>query len=569
KTAIAADLQIVRASNGAFKGTEGDNDGFYVLGPVDDNSKEMDAATSAPAVTTKCTLYVKDDTLGKGRMYYTMPKTTDLTQPLPKHAVLLRRLACPGMAPQEDKTMANYNPYITVDYLAEVPTFDGVEVTDMAAHNPSTKFTERYPTGKYQPYASELTTQLKQMMPTGVTGQIQHTFFRHNSKDDPANAGTPMQTIKMPFDWLVHLDRQLVSPMELLQVSGFKPHELTQQFMQPDATNSPCGEKDFAHRVPWFDDQARLYRVFEFLETKNRCLGVDVGGRIPGRVNINTIWDLETIQAICDRQQVNLTNGFDDACVTSAYNALMLSRTPNHAALTLGTTDRPFRSLCIGYSAGGDPQYGTNGSGINDTLLRADVATGTKTNPRLLDGKIAGNPHTHPYLRTLLLNKIYNNLTTRSNVFAVWLTVGYFEVVDDTKQPVKLGAELDAAIGKNKRHHMFAIVDRTAVSILNAAPIATCNTVVNTPGIHQVTASADISAQVKGGTILTLGDGVDRETVQVLKMISNTTFEAKFLKPHRTANYNIYANTLGNPGPQPTFVPRDNGAVVPYYIIID
>lgn len=664
--------------------TTGLNRGFYMVGP---------SPSVAPFPGTDPTR--PTTTLGLSGMSYQLqvPWLRD-TNPIlpwptlagthispPNQGIFLQRLVNPGMPENVNPLDPMYNPFITVDYMEGVPTQVGITVddqgtgvTDPATGNPTTyaqRFTvdKRTSYGRSQPYAGDK-SQLNQQQPSnaGVLGvQPRHTFFQHNAdvtmNPQPAYQ-VPGQAYSQPasspvFNWLVHLDRTLISPMELLNVSAFKPYELTQQFVVGGQANQQA--------APWTDPTNRLYRVLEFLETHDRMRGVNMSGRLPGRININSIWDKETFRALCDVQASNLfrmlgpctteagqgvaagLNWFtpnnnnnpaggvvfsqpsltgtytttqtgvplqlpiaiqagstlivdtganqevvtvvqtgdpqnlgvtqvqatftkahnpnftitvvNDAVVDVIFGRMLAQRSPSGAP---GQFDRPFRSLTTGltttlYSTTAIPPTGTsipapNGTltmdvavpalsgvangipwsiqpgsvlvidskntggqslaganlvslqetvvvqsvnpnatplptftaafknqhgvvarfsiapiGMEDTILRLDSTTTLTAAPRrLFEVPQTDNLATtalSPYQKTDLLNKIFNQITTRSNVFAVWLTVGYFEVTDTTTVPVKLGAEIGKAEGRNLRHRLFAVVDRSTLSV--------------------------------------------------------------------------------------------------------
>ncbi|HMP16240.1 MAG TPA: hypothetical protein PKD72_04395, partial [Gemmatales bacterium] len=186
-----------------------------------------------------------------------------------REAVLLQRLANPYLPhnPLPNATIGTetsdpnlpYNPYITVDYVDNLMPARAVE-RDEGPSDPlqpgqpdQDPVTQRHSIGKMQPYAALNNVETNQTLwristpnrdndatvPTPLNDQIQHTFFRHNGIEyvAPSLPYTPptavnANTIKYPFDWLTHLDREPTSAAELLHVSGFKPHELTQQFNQ-------------------------------------------------------------------------------------------------------------------------------------------------------------------------------------------------------------------------------------------------------------------------------------------------------------------------------------------------
>jgi hypothetical protein len=75
-------------------------------------------------------------------------------------------------------------------------------------------------------------------------------------------------------------------------------------------------------------------------------------------------------------------------------------------------------------------------------------------------------PGLHPYLRIEAARKIMNNTTTVSNVFAVWMTVGYFEVVPHpTTGEDSWGKEYYFEVPGDMRQKLFAIVDRSQLGV--------------------------------------------------------------------------------------------------------
>ena len=88
-----------------------------------------------------------------------------------------------------------------------------------------------------------------------------------------------------------------------------------------------------------------------------------------------------------------------------------------------------------------------------------------------------GDNRRHPMFRTEVLQKVMNLTTIRTHQYAVWVTVGFFEVsqpgnpmmaVNNPEGAVdKLGVEIGAAEGKNVRYRGFYVIDRTRATGFN------------------------------------------------------------------------------------------------------
>jgi hypothetical protein len=634
----------------ASSGTNVLNGGFYLLGPdaALAPAGTIPAGANAPNLATSTV---------RPEMKFSVAGTSDPMGNTPPGAtVLVRRLACPGLPPNDPNITTGtwpynaalpVNPYITIDYTTVQPAQVYNNLIRNGMGTALTPVPPGYAIGRTQPYAGGGVRQIQQNAntPTAAAAgpqpnQPQNTFFRQNAVEDasPPSATTVRQTLRVPFDWLPHLDRQLISPMELLQVCGYKQHELTQQFVtdgglgsqtitaasfpaspiqitttaahnlttgqqvvvtgvkgntaangiwtitKVDGTNftltgstgnaayttggTECPLVPFQQVAPWLDGTSRLYRFFEFAETKSRAAGVAMGGRVPGRININMLWDsdYEIFEGMCDAKAptgkiTNATNAspiqittmtphglatgaivaisgvvgntnangpgwtityvdpnnftlngssgnagytsggtwslllpnlFSESAVyvdntgtlqpqndvQTVFNNFIAQRSTQMATDLIGhmpgnpTQDAPVWGFSVGPYTGAltidnlDPNFIIKPAtpvqrGITNTLLRAGSSTPTIFDPYPQDSSL--QLPMNPYRRYQLLTKIYNNLTTHSNVFGVWLTVGFFEVIDDTVSlaPFKLGPEIGSADGRQVRHRMFAIVDRS------------------------------------------------------------------------------------------------------------
>lgn len=178
--------------------------------------------------------------------------------------------------------------------------------------------------------------------------------------------------------------------------------------------------------------------------------------REPGRVNINTVFTPEIWTGLNGGTVGEGGHG------VAAWPEFVNSRRNYAAGNVLGPIPGPTFFPSPYRSANGsnlipDDAAVPLGSSANMGLMRPG-ATGTTS---LLDtplGVGTVNNDRHANLKYMTRARLGNLATTRSNVFAVWITVGYFEFDESTGQ---LGEELGSRSGDVKRHRAFYMIDRS------------------------------------------------------------------------------------------------------------
>ncbi len=203
--------------------------------------------------------------------------------------------------------------------------------------------------------------------------------------------------------------------------------------------------------------------------------------RDPGRMNINTITSMQVLSAL-----LGGPNGQPGPPATLYENFVNSRRGDGDTSQSLITQKSvtyptsvaaPFRGAA---SADLVPVKDMLHPRVNATLLRPNSAGQAPlfgSNSNVDFNSI--DPKRNSYFYYDGLERIGGNVTTRSNVFAVWLTIGYFEVLPWPQPGIngtgpftaadyaahadgyQLGAELGSDTGEVTRHRAFYIFDRS------------------------------------------------------------------------------------------------------------
>jgi len=459
-------------------------------------------------------------------------------------AVFLQRLTMPGLPFENNPANKLYNPYITTDSFTaknmhDYRERDANKIQGAMIINPIVESASRL-----SPFLDS-----------------SGNSFYNGANAQPAQAptfGNKNNNNNLP--WFTFLDRQLIHPLELIHVPCCKPHELTQMATRWNDSVAPAGVTTFSFAAtwPWFDENTRLYRFLEAVGVSPLQAGEAMHGRVLGKVNVNTMASDEVFQAVADAA---VANNFTAADVKNGYENLI--GIP-------GDVTKPDHRPILSF---GQANY-TDGMGVKNGLNKTLMGYSDANTPYInfLDVLAfnATGPNVATYARKELLTKIGNSVTTRSNVFAIWITTGYFEVTNDTTQPPTLGAEMGKADGINIRHRMFAIVDRTHITSFETTypnaiivtPPATSVTVPYAGAVTGINPNTRANWTIIPGTILVFEPNTDFEETVEVQVGGNINF---------TKNHSANCRVInrGNPGPWIGYDRMKDKDVVIYSEIIE
>jgi hypothetical protein len=332
-----------------------------------------------------------------------------------------------------------------------------------------------------------------------------------------------------PFPWLTWNNRPFISELELLLVPTVSARRLV---WSPDDDPNPPPVPDvypfgrrfdvaigsdpyanqnepFPHLMNFFFQGTSstaippgFHRVLEFLYVPSPFVGAEIQGnpvafadttyshayyppfnrvpnyREPGRINLNTIFSDTVWYGLMGEYPGFTTTAFRNNFAWSRRgygNASDTQFATNNAYPTRFAN--PFRSYAGAQLSAlpmlpadlTPPPTGTGGE-IHATLLRRNPGATTAPLFVTASGSNVVDTNRNPFFRYQAMQRLANLVTTRSNVYAVWITVGNFEVESNPSNPpvdaahpdgYRLGRELGSDTGDIKRHRAFYLIDRS------------------------------------------------------------------------------------------------------------
>lgn len=469
-----------------------------------------DGSASAVASTDYTTPGAGLDVTTAGNFLYGGPGgNVSAAQEAETHTFVLRRRANPmrAMPVSYSSNAANHtdqsldNPWIEVDRMVmpiwrdfQLLPADGMTEVQ-AALEPLTSWE------RAQPFSRNLAE---------AVHAPDTTTYRSNSVA-ALNSNSPALFTQVQL----HFDRDFASPVDLLSVPLYGPDQVTRRVGYPalfndSATTSFLAQERFlrphsyanlsagvsAATIPSAATAAtdtlnnRWYRLLEFVEVPNQTeQGLRVypyAMRNSGAVNVNMIRHRGVLAGVVDDPDNPTTGATLEGHHNPAYatEAVMLNDGYEGAGRDwwlqfLGSRDGadPLTGLILPGTPAGRPfrslSYSERSStSLEDTVLRSlpvdvlSAATYDQYADRrgLFEARASadrpssgGGDVVDALTRHRLLRKVYNNTTTRSNVFVVWISTRFFEAIEQPTGEVQIGDVLQGT----PDHRGFFIVDRS------------------------------------------------------------------------------------------------------------
>ena len=386
--------------------------------------------------------------------------------------VHLQRLANPNVA--YDQTT---NPYITVDsavvdlntYNARSEEAENKKAGGTLSGNPLTALRSRPRVNQYctntnlsmiwaqNVWATEAqVTKIKAVTAFGSSsgGYRGTAHFLFNKFGDGTNHypfAWSGSNFTRPVPWLCWLNRTPASALELVNVPKCSNSALLNSTRYTTAdTKKYENTGGFGGYLPNFTTDEIPRKVFGYLRlpsmqavtpmvlnpgTSDPTLPFAYYSmyRDPGKINLNTIYSADVFAAIM---------GKTTAEASAMWTRLLASR---GSSTDVCTVTEPFRSIAT------EPENSI-------FRVQGDAGLFRVTSTSKVDEVI------HPYFRYHPLYRAANLTTTRSNVFAVWITMGLFERDSAGRLPGEVGytrTELGMGEGDSRRYRAFYIIDRT------------------------------------------------------------------------------------------------------------